>query len=735
MMHGLDLPSWTLRATIWVLAVGFPVTSVLAWVFDLSRAGVTRTPDAPVDAEGAAPPAHRRPASMAALVVASALLGAGLAFLALRGVDRQAAVAPGGRITVAVADMVNETGEKDLDVLSGLLVTSLEQSRRLAVMTQERVLDLAIRSGRKNLSRVTETLGREVGKAHGVRALLLPAIRKLGATYSLEMRVVDPGRDEHLFTLADRATSKEALLDLLDRLSEKTRRRLGEGAADVEAASVALGDAVTRSVEAYQRYAAGLEARNREGRPDLALIEFEEALRLDPEFAAAHSDLAFLLAYYGRSDLAKPHFDTAEANASRMPVKERSILRLRRAFMTPSHEGWSREEAVRAAEEILRREPGDKHALLDAARAFHVFERFDRRDTALRRALEIDPGYSAGVSFLVMVLADRTTEAMDVARRAVAVRRSPANLVELALALHATGASEEAARTAGEVLRMEGGETWAVAAGACYVLHQSGADAECIPVWERIRSSGTNPLERDGAAFQIAKSLLVRGRAREGLRALVAAEARAPGNEIQGTHLRVIGRFRTDAPAAVDAARRIPHIQVRRNFLSWLGRTEEAARVDASIPDRAAFFTGWNEVFRATQAAGDRRFDEAADLMRSFHEKVRTLNAGRWQFSQASFLAEMLLAAGRLEEAARTWPAPHACRCRDPVDYAANFPPLALYRARAMAGLGRPDEAVRELDGVLAFWKEADRDLPVLVAVKELRARLEKLPAAPGGKP
>jgi hypothetical protein len=84
----------------------------------------------------------------------------------------------------------------------------------------------------------------------------------------------------------------------------------------------------------------------------------------------------------------------------------------------------------------------------------------------------------------------------------------------------------------------------------------------------------------------------------------------------------------------------------------------------------------------------------------------------------------MLLAAGRLEEAARTWPAPQACRCRDPVDYAANFPPLALYRARAMAGLGRSDEAVRELDGVLAFWKEADPDLPVLVAVKELRARL-----------
>ena len=39
MMHGLDLPPWTLKAAIWTLAAGFPVTSVLAWVFDLGRAG------------------------------------------------------------------------------------------------------------------------------------------------------------------------------------------------------------------------------------------------------------------------------------------------------------------------------------------------------------------------------------------------------------------------------------------------------------------------------------------------------------------------------------------------------------------------------------------------------------------------------------------------------------------------------------------------------------------------
>ncbi|MGH9858267.1 MAG: protein kinase domain-containing protein, partial [Acidobacteriota bacterium] len=46
---------------------------------------------------------------------------------------------PSVRIPVAVADFVNETGEQDLDGLSGMLITSLEQSRKLAVMTRSRM--------------------------------------------------------------------------------------------------------------------------------------------------------------------------------------------------------------------------------------------------------------------------------------------------------------------------------------------------------------------------------------------------------------------------------------------------------------------------------------------------------------------------------------------------------------------------------------------------------------------
>jgi hypothetical protein len=41
-----------------------------------------------------------------------------------------------------------------------------------------------------------------------------------------------------------------------------------------------------------------------------------------------------------------------------------------------------------------------------------------------------------------------------------------------------------------------------------------------------------------------------------------------------------------------------------------------------------------------------------------------------------------------------------------------------------MEQLGRRADAVRELDGIIAFWKEADADLPLLVEAKAMRKGL-----------
>jgi hypothetical protein len=118
---------------------------------------------------------------------------------------------------------------------------------------------------------------------------------------------------------------------------------------------------------------------------------------------------------------------------------------------------------------------------------------------------------------------------------------------------------------------------------------------------------------------------------------------------------------------------------------------------------------------------------------------VRKEIGRRWYssslFGIAAFHAEILLAVGRNAEAAEVWPALLPCRCTDQMDVAVQYPRLGIHRAHAMERLGRRADALRELDGVIAFWKEADDDLPLLVEAKAMHARLAKGAIVKGARP
>lgn len=130
---------------------------------------------------------------------------------------------PPERITVAVADFANETGDPELDGLSGLLITSLEQSRRLTVLTRSRMLDVLEELGKEDVQRIDEPLAREVGRHAGARALMFASIRRFEDVYTVEMKALDPVADAYLFTLKEQADGKSSIPGVIDRLSERAR--------------------------------------------------------------------------------------------------------------------------------------------------------------------------------------------------------------------------------------------------------------------------------------------------------------------------------------------------------------------------------------------------------------------------------------------------------------------------------------------------------------------------------
>jgi hypothetical protein len=127
---------------------------------------------------------RRSPWRIVLPVAAGVLLGVALAAV-VWGV-RAARPAPAGdpRIVVAIADFANETRDPDLDGLSGLLITSLEQSKRLRVLTRGRMIDLVHEQPGGDAPRIDESVARAAARKAGAQVLLIASIQKLGDTYA-----------------------------------------------------------------------------------------------------------------------------------------------------------------------------------------------------------------------------------------------------------------------------------------------------------------------------------------------------------------------------------------------------------------------------------------------------------------------------------------------------------------------------------------------------------------------
>jgi tetratricopeptide (TPR) repeat protein len=357
---------------------------------------------------------------------------------------------PLGRITVAVADFTNETRDPELDGLSGLLAASLEQSPMLRVLTRSRMWDYAREIGKGATGAIDEPLAREIGRRADARALLLASVRRLGELYVVEMRALDPERDEYLFTVRERAPSKAAVLDLVDRLSERTRVELREPRREVATRQVPVGVAVTSSLEAHAHYFRAQQVMAESLDSDRAREEYGRALAIDPEFAQAHLQLALLIA------LGEAEGDDADIDihcgavlrlGDRIPDRDRRLAEVVSALRQAETAGPAGREKVRAVmRDAVAADPDSKELLALAGQQAVEDEEYDVAVRRLELALRIDPGYGPALIWLSTAYdkVGRNGDAVAAARRAVAARPGPVSYAVLAQSLAINGERDAA---------------------------------------------------------------------------------------------------------------------------------------------------------------------------------------------------------------------------------------------------------------------------------------------------
>ncbi len=332
-----------------------------------------------------------------AAIAAAAVLTVAAGFVAFDFVRGRRA---GGeaRVPIAVIDFNNETDEAALDGLSGMLITALEQSRRLSVMTRSRMFDIAKTIGRGDATSIDEALGQRICDAAGVDALVIPTIRRFGDLYSIDLKVMDTRRHNYIFTTKEEGRGLESIPHMVDAIARDIRIDLRE-TSEAVARTASVADVTTPDLGAYQAYFDGEELL---GRLQFAPAgkAFERAIARDSTFALAYYRLAYT-EWWSRQNAenARRHIDYAIANLDRIPMKERYLVR---ALKVALDDGF--EAQLPVLQEMRALYPDDKEMLFGLGDAEFHSDQFDSAAVHFRAALAIDPEMERALQHLSWTL-------------------------------------------------------------------------------------------------------------------------------------------------------------------------------------------------------------------------------------------------------------------------------------------------------------------------------------------
>jgi serine/threonine protein kinase/tetratricopeptide (TPR) repeat protein len=213
--------------------------------------------------------------------------------------------------TIVLSDFTNTTGDAIFDdTLKTALNVSLRQSPFLNVLSDSEVAKTLQQMTRPASAKLTPEVARELCQRAGSKAYLAGTIGSLGSQYVMGLRAVNCRSGDTLAEEQVTAASKEKVLDTLGQAASKLRGELGESLATVQKLDVPLSEATTSSLEALKAFSLGNKAQNEKGYA-AALPYDQRAIQLDPNFAVGYSAVGNEYHSLGETGRASEYFTKA----------------------------------------------------------------------------------------------------------------------------------------------------------------------------------------------------------------------------------------------------------------------------------------------------------------------------------------------------------------------------------------------------------------------------------------
>jgi len=493
-----EIPNWVVRLVVLLLIVGFPVALIIAWAFEVTPEGIKRTEAA--DAAGQ----RSRGVAWIYVVLVGAALSVGLFFVgrytAGHGTSRVSEVTTASpQKSIAVLPLVNESGDpKDeyfSDGLSEELIAALAQISGLKVIGRSSSFRF------KDRKEAPKTIGEKLG----VSTLLDGTVRKQGDRVRIVAALVNATDGIQLWT----QTFDRELKDIFAVQEEIAR-------AVAESLKVTLLGSQDRpeqrgarsNVEAHNAYLQGHFLFQRRNLEDYrkAVGYFDQAIRLDPDYALAYTERSEAWTFIG--DLTgqhEPAWSNARSDAEKAVAIAPSLAEARAAL------GWVRffidwkfAEGLSELKRAIELSPANPTANDLLARAILYLGRLDEAERQARQAVELDPLSVTAQGTLARVLfnAGKLDEADAAARKAAELQPASASSHRWQVLIAAERGEGETALREAELEPDEGYRRFELAVAQYMVGNRQAADAALAD----LIANG-----RHNLAYQIAEVYAMRG--------------------------------------------------------------------------------------------------------------------------------------------------------------------------------------------------------------------------------
>jgi eukaryotic-like serine/threonine-protein kinase len=309
---------------------------------------------------------------------------------------------------VAVLPLTNMTGAAANEYLTAGIADSLTTS--LASLDGITVLSRAAVMGVWGREKKPSELAKELGASYLVEG----GVQQAAARVRLSINLVRPDNSVAWAESAEGAL--ESVFELQSRLAASLGRVLSVQVSAAERAKLAeQPTANPDALAAYWRGRALLDRRDVKGNTDAALAAFDEAVRLDPNFAIAHAARGEALWFR--------YVDTREPGAAQEAIAAGyTALRLDpnranvRYSLAVSLAGSGRlDEAIDELQRALALQPNYDDARRELGNALAAKGRLDEAVAEYRKAIELRPNFWGHYSFLGVNLyrAARYDEAIE----------------------------------------------------------------------------------------------------------------------------------------------------------------------------------------------------------------------------------------------------------------------------------------------------------------------------------